>query len=556
MHIFKKFIQHLSRHKLASGVGVSLLVLAAIFGPGFFSSDAVAPRYVLARVTKGPLAQSVSGTGQVSAGSQVVVKSKVGGEVLRLPYAETAVVSAGAPIAYIDATDAKRAIRDAEIALETSQLDLLKIKQSQASLGRILEDAFSKTANAFLDTPKVMSDLQDIILGTTLSGGGQDNRGYFNDFISNNDDGAKHDRMVLFTSLAEADYRSARTAYDNALLLYKSATRFSDEKTLTALLREALEASKKISQSLKSHQNLLDYLVEYAKSSSRSYSATIATHQATLKTDIALINGHVSTLASAVDDVANAPFTIRSQEIVIKQRETDLADAQDALSDYTVRVPFSGALAELSVRAGDTVSAGTAIATLVSNAYSAEISLNEVDIAMIHVGQKATLSFDALPGLTLSGTVSQIDTLGTTSQGVVTYTVLVQLDTADARIKPGMSVSASIVVAEKQDVLRVPVAAVKTIGDRSAVEIVPGLESDVNEGAFRQGITSELAPQRVSIKTGLANDTFVEVVEGLSEGDLIIGRTITTGATTATQSPAGGFGGLRIPGVTGATRAR
>ena len=99
---------------------------------------------------------------------------------------------------------------------------------------------------------------------------------------------------------------------------------------------------------------------------------------------------------------------------------------------------------------------------LITKQKIAEISLNEVDAAKVKVGQKVTLTFDAIDGLSITGEVSEIDALGTVSQGVVTYGVKIAFDTQDERVKSGMSVSAAIITDVKQNVLLVPNAAVKS----------------------------------------------------------------------------------------------
>src|SRR6185503_5946600 len=109
---------------------------------------------------------------------------------------------------------------------------------------------------------------------------------------------------------------------------------------------------------------------------------------------------------------------------------------------YTVRAPFSGTIAKLSVDKGDQASSGTTVATIISKNQIADLSLNEVDAAKVTVGQKATLTFDAVEDLSIAGAVASVDTLGTVSQGVVSYVVKIQFTTQDERVKPGMSVNA------------------------------------------------------------------------------------------------------------------
>ena len=145
---------------------------------------------------------------------------------------------------------------------------------------------------------------------------------------------------------------------------------------------------------------------------------------------------------------------------------------------------------------------------------------NEVDVVKIALGQKVVITFDALPNFSATGKVASIDTVSTTSQGVVSYGVKIALDTNDDSIKPGMSASMNIITNVKQDVLMVPNAAVKTQGGAKYVQVL------VN------GVL-----QQKPVTVGLANDTDTEIITGLSAGDDVVTQTITSGSsTTATTS--------------------
>jgi multidrug efflux pump subunit AcrA (membrane-fusion protein) len=160
------------------------------------------------------------------------------------------------------------------------------------------------------------------------------------------------------------------------------------------------------------------------------------------------------------------------------------------------------------------------------------IPLNEVDVSKVQVGQDVVLTFDALPDLTVAGKVATIDPVGTISSGVVTYNVQIMFDTQDTRVKSGMSISANIITAVKQNVLFVPNAAIKTQGTIKYVQVL------VNN-----------VPQQKVVTIGLSNNTSTEIVSGLNAGDKVITQTITTGAAATTSTTSGST--LRVPGLTG-----
>jgi hypothetical protein len=148
--------------------------------------------------------------------------------------------------------------------------------------------------------------------------------------------------------------------------------------------------------------------------------------------------------------------------------------------------------------------------------------------------------------------VVEIDTVGTVSQGVVTYAVKLSFDTQDERVKSGMSVSASIVTDIKQDVLSVPASAVKSAGDVSYVEILSIPASEATQSPM--GVMSDALPTQQVVEVGLSNDTVTEIVSGLKEGDTIVTRTIVAGTQTTPTAPSlFGGGGTRSTGGTRVT---
>ncbi len=251
-------------------------------------------------------------------------------------------------------------------------------------------------------------------------------------------------------------------------------------------------------------------------------------------------------------DLATAQNGIEQRRSSFVSAQQRLTDAQEQLKAYTIYAPFEGIMATVPVRVGDQASPSTVLGSLLTKAKIATVSLNEVDVSKIQVGQKATLTFDALPDLQIAGSVSQIDTLGTVSQGVVSYAVKVAFLTEDARVKPGMSVALSIITDVRPDVLAVPNGAIQQVGGQPTVQVLAVSAATEASANAAQGIPSEVPPEARSIQVGFANDQFTEIVGGLEVGEQVVVRTIDPNVTTASTGAAGGSGAaVRIPGLTG-----
>jgi len=201
------------------------------------------------------------------------------------------------------------------------------------------------------------------------------------------------------------------------------------------------------------------------------------------------------------------------------------------------------------------------IATLLTEDDQADISLNEVDAAKVKIGDKASLTFDAVEGLVVDGEITDLDLVGTESQGVVTYSATITFSSNDPRVKPGMSVSASITTESKDDVLVVPSTALKSDRRGSYVLMFNPELPDT-----RRPATSVVAPTSTPVEIGIVGDTTTEIVSGLSEGQQIVVRTIAAASAAASTSQAPslfGGSGTRATGTArttgalgGATRAR
>lgn len=591
-----KFI---AKHKF-----ITFLVIGGLAVGGYYAYKAAnqAPavtKYVLGEVTRGTIVASVSGTGQVAVSDQVDIKPKASGDLTAVNIKLGQEVQTGDIVARIDPTDAQKAVRDAQTNLESAQLSLEKLKepvdalsitqaenaltraqesktQTEESLKKSYDDGYNVVADAFLKLPSIMSGLHDLLFSSSLNPG-QANIDYYADAVSRYDEAVN-----AYRDDAQTRYDAARQAYDINFADYKTTTRFSDTSVVENLINETYGADLLISDAIKSANNLIQFYQDKLTIRSMRPDPGSDSHLSDLSSYAGQINSQLSGLFSARNSIKNYKdslvdadrtiaekqgsldklkeppdaLDIRSAELTIQQRRETLQDARSALADYTVYAPFGGIIAKVNVKKGDSVSNATALATLITKQRIANISLNEIDAAKIKVGQKATLSFDAVEGLSITGDVSQLDTLGSVSQGVVSYNIEVGFDTQDDRVKPGMSLSASIIIDAKTDVLTVPNTAVKTNGSGSYVEMlndpVPA-NSNTNSAASANTYTSATAPRQQPVMTGLSDDSSTEIVSGLNEGDKVVTSTIKPTSTTSTSgtSSTQNRSVFSIPGIGG-----
>jgi HlyD family secretion protein len=259
----------------------------------------------------------------------------------------------------------------------------------------------------------------------------------------------------------------------------------------------------------------------------------------------------------------------------VKQAEAALNAAELDLKYTVIRSPVNGIVVARNVEVGQTIAASFATPNLFLIALDltkmqVDTNVSESDIGGIAEGKETTFTVDAYPGHQFSGTIRQVRLAPINVQNVVTYNVVVSVDNQDLRLKPGMTANVSIVVAQRDAVLKVPNAALRftppnagpsdrTAGGKPAK--AKGSEQAAGAGKgtmmpsrtiWKLGPTGELDP--LHVQTGISDGLATEIVsEELSEGALVV---------VGIERPKGERGGSDLPpgfgsgGQRGSTRSR
>jgi len=246
---------------------------------------------------------------------------------------------------------------------------------------------------------------------------------------------------------------------------------------------------------------------------------------------------------STSDDWLAAEAKYKNQQGVINQAQTSVNSAWASYQQASpiIYAPISGTISGLSLQIGSVLTAQTTssgnsssqrIANIKTDATpTATVNLTEIDVPKVKIGNKVTLTMDALPGKTYTGKIISIDTTGVVSSGVTNYTGVIKLDSGADEIFPNMSVQASIITRVKDNTLLVPTSAVQTQNGASTVRVMKNNQ-----------ITT------INIETGLSTSTEIEITSGLSEGDTVVTGIISASGInqqgrSQSSSPFGLFGG-------------
>lgn len=261
---------------------------------------------------------------------------------------------------------------------------------------------------------------------------------------------------------------------------------------------------------------------------------------------------------------------IKTAELRVDAARLAVEDAQTQLDKSTIIAPFDGIIGDFKAKVGDAIQPGSFSIPLVDPSQArVDAYIEEFDVMRVQKGMPAKITLDAFQGQIFSGKVEAISPLSTVQSGVVRYAVTINVDMAEGsqppartqsttrptqgntgarvgntssgttgtqrasqpanvELKDGMSATASIVITSKDNVLLVPNRAVISQSGQKKVQVLN------NDGSMTDR----------AVTTGLSNDQFTEIMQGVQEGEKVVIQ-----AVVARQTTAPGGGGIRIPGL-------
>lgn len=224
----------------------------------------------------------------------------------------------------------------------------------------------------------------------------------------------------------------------------------------------------------------------------------------------------------------------------IHQAQANLISAEDSyrLTSPVITAPFSGTVGSVGLVEGMVLSSSTSTTNINSQRVAVikgdslpviSVSLSEVDVPKVKVGQKVTVTLDSISGSTFTGVVATVDRVGSVSNNVTSYNANIKLDSNSDQILPNMAATANIILETKTDVLKVPSTALITQSEQTMAKTLQnGKEVDV------------------SVETGISSDTETEIISGLNGGQTVITGTVNMGTVSSSTQRSvfsGGFGG-------------
>ena len=512
--------------------------------------------YAAAVVQKRDVSVTLSGSGTLAAANSYNVTSLVSGEVTSSNFSKGDTVKSGDVLYQIDTSDAEDSIKSAQLNVEKAELSYTNAQKSLTNLtvtspaGGTITELDVKVGDNVQSGGKigVVRNSSTVTLKVPFNSGDVSSF-YIGESASVTLDSTFETLSGTITKISSTE----QVLTGNMLVKYVTIDvtnpgGITDTTTASATVG-GVACNSSATFSFKSSENIT------AKASGTVKSIVAD------EGDRVSAGGTVLLLSSddAQENVTNAKLSL-------EDARNNLESKQQALEDYTIKSPIDGTIIEQNVKVGDKLSNGTVTGSSSSSSSSSgsssssssssssgmckiydlsyltmDISVDELDVSEVKVGQKVTITADAVEGKTYEGVVTNVSLSGTTSNGVTAYPVTVKITETDGLL-PGMNVDAKIVVESVSNVLTIPVSAVSrgnsvlAQSDKS-VSYKDGDKITLDDSSKPVGFKS------TSVTLGLSSDDYIEVKSGLKEGDVVAVGTVVQSTSTASTS-SGALGGM------------
>ncbi len=538
-------------------IGLGVVVVLAVAGYFFM------PRILqLSGITTGTSTSATSsGTAQVSsltvintieaAGSVEALQTeslswKTTGTVSNVNVSVGDKVKKGEVLMEIDPLTAPQSVVEAQIELVTAQ-EALEALLNPSELEIATAQQAVTTAEQTLEDAQITLKYTENPLGESLYEAVDDAKLALDNALGNQE-----------LERVSSDASSVKTTLDDMNLAYSRVQRaqVAMDDCIKISCGERVARENELNNAQKAYQTAWDAY----QTAKLQYDMNVASQTDTVETaqsdyddavanlNAALLGPDALELKAAQDAVAVAEADLADKQATLDKLingadRNDVAEAQATvlaaqatLETLYIKAPFDGDVLQVNYQTGNTASTSDVALIIADRSQMyVDVSVDEADISQLDNGDVATISFDSLPDLTLTGKVTQISAVGEEVSGLVKYTARVTFDQTDPSLRLGMTTSASIVTETIEGALAVPIDAVQ--------------EDDQGEYVIRvQGGSTET----VRVVSGTVQDDDLVLVTGdLQAGDTVqVGTSTTTTSSeddSAQQQPGGGG----IPGLDG-----
>lgn len=505
MNNFKKKFSGTSKtKKIIALILVIVIVIVAVKAcSGKGKNDAMqASTYTMDTAVRTSIVESITGTGTLEPADKYTVTTLLKGDVLSDAFEEGDIVKEDQTLYQIDSSDMETSIEKAQISVSSAQrnyntavkaLDNLNVK---TKVGGTVTDVLVEVGDEVSAGQEIAKVRDDSVMTIELPFPADEADTFY---IGQSAEVTLYGSFETLSGTVASVSGATQVMPGN--MIVKNVKINVDNP---GAISEEQMATAEVGTSGSTQSGKFQY------KENRSVNAEVSGEVVEIVNDEgALVSGGSTIIRLESDNVTDS---VQSASDNVKDAQISLENQYENLEDYTVKSPINGTVIEKLVKAGDTIDAGAKLCTIYDLSYlKMTMNVDELDINKISVGQDVTITADAVEGKTFAGKVTKINMAGTTTNGVTTYPVEVQIDNPDEDLLPGMNVSTEIVVSQADDVIAIPVGAVT----RGNMVLVKTGANSSEDPSIPEGY------EYVEVETGISNDSYVEIKSGINEGDEI-----------------------------------
>lgn len=524
---FKKKVTGLSKKKKIIAIVVIIVIIAAAVkscGLGEKTAENTST-YTFDTAVRTSIIESLSGTGTLEPADKYTVTTLLKGDILTDSFEEGDIVEADQVLYQIDSSDMQTTIERAEISAKSAQrsyetavkdLDNLNVK---TKVGGVVTDVLVEVGDQ-VSAGQEIAKVRDSATMTIELPFPADEADTF--YIGQSAQVTLYGSFETLSGKVESisgasEVQAGNKIVKNVTISVENPGAISEEQIATA---EVGTSGSTQSGKFKYNEN-------------RSVNAEVSGEVVAIVNDEGSEVSSGSTIIRLESD--NVTNSVQSASDSVKDAQLSLENQYETLEDYTIKSPIKGTVIEKKKKAGDTIDSNAELCTIYDLSYlKMTMNIDELDISKVKVGQEVTVTADAVQGQTFKGKVTKINMAGTTTNGVTTYPIEVQIEDTEGLL-PGMNVSTEIIVNQVEDVVAIPVGAVVR-GDKVLVK---------TGNTSTEDPTVPAGYEYVNVETGVSNDQYVEIKSGINEGDEIA----YIFSASANMDMYGGYGGEMMVAV-------
>ena len=505
MNNFKKKFSGTSKtKKIIALILVIVIVIVAVKAcSGKGKNDAMqASTYTMDTAVRTSIVESITGTGTLEPADKYTVTTLLKGDVLSDAFEEGDIVKEDQTLYQIDSSDMETSIEKAQISVSSAQrnyntavkaLDNLNVK---TKVGGTVTDVLVEVGDEVSAGQEIAKVRDDSVMTIELPFPADEADTFY---IGQSAEVTLYGSFETLSGTVASVSGATQVMPGN--MIVKNVKINVDNP---GAISEEQMATAEVGTSGSTQSGKFQY------KENRSVNAEVSGEVVEIVNDEGALVSDGSTIIRLESD--NVTDSVQSASDNVKDAQISLENQYENLEDYTVKSPINGTVIEKLVKAGDTIDAGAKLCTIYDLSYlKMTMNVDELDINKISVGQDVTITADAVEGKTFAGKVTKINMAGTTTKGVTTSPVEVQIDNPDEDLLPGMNVSTEIVVSQADDVIAIPVGAVT----RGNMVLVKTGANSSEDPSIPEGY------EYVEVETGISNDSYVEIKSGINEGDEI-----------------------------------